>query len=92
MVGIPDIAGSIQKGVEDAASAVGLSSKSVVRKAMSSSWIAFAEYDPNDLSLDITTQRGATFSHYGVPEEVAQQFFDAPSPGSFWHLFLKDAY
>jgi hypothetical protein len=92
MVGISDITGAIKKEVEDAASSVGLASKPVTRKALSSSWLSMGEYDPNDQTLDLTTLKGGTFTHYGVPEDVATAFFAAPSPGQFWHTVLKDQY
>lgn len=78
--------------IRDATDAVGLTSKEIVRKPLLSSWLAFGEYDPNDGTLELTTLRGATLTHENVPEDVAQGLFDAPSPGSYWHEVLKDAY
>jgi hypothetical protein len=78
--------------IRDATDAVGLTSKAKVRKPLASSWLAFGEYDPNDQTLELTTLRGASFTHEGVPEEIAMGLFDAPSAGDYWHSVLKDNY
>ena len=62
------------------------------RKTFDSTAIAYAEYDDETETLNVTFRNGMTYDLNGVPEETAQAFFDAQSPGGFWHSQLKDNY
>jgi hypothetical protein len=62
-----------------------------ITKSLSSSWLTAMDWDPDTLELTLT-MRGEPFTHYNVPESVAKDLADAPSPGKFWHAAIKDSY
>ena len=43
-------------------------------------------------SLDITFASGRSFTYENVPMSVWEGLRDAPSPGSYFHANIKDAY
>lgn len=51
-----------------------------------------ATYDPDTQALDVTFSSGQTYTFEGVPQDVADAFEAAPSPGSFYHSQLKGRY
>ena len=59
---------------------------------VASSAIARLEYDDETQELIVTFQKGGSYTLRGVPEIEANRLADAPSPGSYWNMFMKGNY
>lgn len=53
----------------------------IQHRTLSSSHIQSAGYDPDTQELHIAFKRGGTYIYHGVPQDAADEFFDAPSHG-----------
>ena len=54
--------------------------------------LSSASYDPDSETLDITFTSGRSFTYEGVSQKVFEELRDAPSPGSYFHSEIKDAF
>lgn len=54
--------------------------------------IARASYDPETRQLDIVFASGRDYTFENVPQDVADAFEAAPSPGQFFTTQIKGAY
>lgn len=57
-----------------------------------STFIAQLEFDDSADRLLITFTDGTSFAYRGVTKSTYRNFTLAPSPGSFFHRHIKDAY
>jgi KTSC domain len=60
--------------------------------ALSSSAIAWIEYDPAVVTLYITFQSGCTYTLHGVPEYNYVGLLNASSPGAYFNAYLRGRY
>lgn len=58
----------------------------------SSTALTSMDYDPSTRTLTVTFRSGRSYTYNDVPEDVAQQFAQADSPGQFWRSEIKDVY
>jgi hypothetical protein len=61
-------------------------------KVLQSGHLYGADYDPDSQTLAVQFQNGAVYHARGVPQTVADSFFQVSSPGSFWHDKIKTGY
>lgn len=54
--------------------------------------IKFADYRPELRELDLTFTSGGTYTFYGVPEVVYEEFLAAESQGEFYHKYIKNKF
>ena len=59
---------------------------------LSSTALASATYDDENLDLSITFVSGGTYTHSNVPQEIFDGLVSASSPGKYWHSNIKDQY
>jgi hypothetical protein len=55
-----------------------------------SSTISAAEYNEKEQTLTIQFRQGAQHKYYGVPPELAKDFFASGSKGVFFHQQIKN--
>lgn len=58
----------------------------------SSQALVSATYDPDTTRLDILFSSGRTYTFENVPQRVFEELRDAPSPGQYYHGYIKGAY
>ena len=63
-----------------------------VHVQLSSTALRSCAYDGETQALDVTFASGRVFTYEGVPQDVFEGLRDAPSPGSYYHANIKDAY
>jgi KTSC domain len=49
-------------------------------------------YDADSATLTVQATNGAMYQARGVPQTVADTFFQTSSPGAFWHDKIKTKY
>ena len=57
-----------------------------------SSMIDSYSYDAEDQTLEVTFNKGGTYSYSGVPEHVFEAMKQAPSAGKFFLAEIKGQY
>jgi hypothetical protein len=60
--------------------------------ALRSSSITSADYDPEMEALTLTFANGRSYTYDGVPQEVFERLVVDPSPGRFYHTYIRDLY
>jgi hypothetical protein len=60
----------------------------MTRTAVSSTNLAFVEYDPKFKKLKIWFKNGGIYAYGGVPENIFTDFMDASSKGTFFKSFI----
>jgi KTSC domain-containing protein len=61
-------------------------------KAVVSSNIQGIGYTPEDSKLHVEFKGGSRYTYSGVPEDVYEDFLNAPSKGIFFADTIKDSY
>jgi hypothetical protein len=61
-------------------------------RGMPSSVISSFDYEPEECLLTILFRNGRIYVYYDVPADVADDFGNAPSKGSFFNTFIRDHY
>lgn len=62
-----------------------------IRAIENSSNVVAAGYDPETETLRVEFKGGSEYDYHGVPPEMSQAFFDAPSQGSYLSSIIKPA-
>jgi hypothetical protein len=57
-----------------------------------SSALAFATYDEDTELLEVTFTNGRTYTHQGVPKEIAEGLAEASSAGAYYNTTIKGVY
>ena len=63
-----------------------------MRTPLRSSALSSMDYDPQSQSLTITFHGGRSYTYANVPQDVADDLQNAPSPGTYWRDSIKDQY
>jgi len=64
----------------------------VIEAAFDSSFISDMRYDPETEELEVNFTSGRSFTYSGVPREIAIEFSEASSPGSYFNSSIKGVY
>jgi lysyl-tRNA synthetase class 2 len=64
----------------------------MARIPVSSSWIAWLDYDDEKNALDVGLDNGKDYTYLQVPAKVYQAFLDAPSKGRFFITQIKNRF
>lgn len=61
-------------------------------KPVESSNLDSVGYDPTEMKLRVRFNNGSEYEYDGVPQEVYDGFFDAPSVGSYFNETVKQSF
>lgn len=62
------------------------------RQSVQSSNVASVGYEVATGTLEVEFQNSAIYQYYGVPNNLFDQFMQAPSKGQFLNAYIKNAY
>ena len=57
---------------------------------LSSSWLNAMAYEPDTQTLRIRFKDGYVATYGSVPQTIADELENAPSPGAYFHQNIKD--
>jgi hypothetical protein len=60
--------------------------------ALRSTAIVSADYDAELEALTLTFANGRSYTYDDVPQEVFERLVADPSPGAFYHTYIRDLY
>lgn len=62
------------------------------RRPVDSSAITSVGYDPARETLELEFSSGNVYRYFGVPQEIYEDFLQAPSKGQFFGTFIRGQY
>ena len=64
----------------------------MARQSVQSSNVSSIGYEVASGTLEVEFQNGTIYQYYGVPQNIYDQFMQAPSKGQFLNAYIKNAY
>lgn len=62
------------------------------KRIVQSSNVASVGYDEASGTLEVEFVKGHIYQYFGVPQNIFDQFMEAPSKGVFLNTYIKNAY
>lgn len=62
------------------------------RQAVQSSNLASVGYEPSAYTMEIEFKDGRVYQYFDVPQNVYQDLIGAPSPGQYFHQYVRGTY